>query len=330
MSSAIGTNDSEASPRVGIGLPVHNGARFVGETIESVLSQTLGDVELIISDNASTDRTREICEEFARADERVRYHRQAENIGGSPNFNFVYGLARGDFFKWAPHDDVLHPEYLEACVSVLESNPSAVLCQSILQYIDEQGKELGEYSSDLRGSSSFDPATRFAAVVLSSHPAYEVMGVFRREALLGSLLMASFHLNDHALLAEVALRGRFVQVGRPLIRVRDHPDRYTSTKFRPSERREWHDPRSSGRISLPTWQLYSELVRMVSRNVSSGRVRTKCYAHLLRWWVRNWNAARMAVDLLAVPFPGIVEPAERLKQKLFSPAAGHQEVRRRG
>ena len=101
-----------AHPRVSIGLPVYNGELFLENALDSILSQTYSDFELIISDNASDDKTEEICRSYAARDKRVRYSRNAHNLGAAPNYNRVYHLARGRYFKWASHDDVLAPEFL--------------------------------------------------------------------------------------------------------------------------------------------------------------------------------------------------------------------------
>ena len=84
-----------AGPLVSIGLPVRNGERQIAETVRSVLDQRADRFELVISDNASTDSTEEICRQFARSDARIRYHRQPQNIGLVPNFNSVLQVDRG-------------------------------------------------------------------------------------------------------------------------------------------------------------------------------------------------------------------------------------------
>src|SRR5688572_10868700 len=101
----------EKNPRVSIGLPVYNGENYLAEAIDSILAQTFEDFELIISDNASTDRTQEICEAYAAKDGRIRYYRSEVNKGSAWNFNRVFELARGEYFKWAAHDDYIAPEY---------------------------------------------------------------------------------------------------------------------------------------------------------------------------------------------------------------------------
>src|SRR5690348_17890875 len=90
-----------AMRKVAIGMPVWNGEKFVSEAIESILGQTYGDFELVISDNASTDATAEICRGYAKQDTRIRYFRQTKNIGAGPNHHEVFRLSAGRYFKWA-------------------------------------------------------------------------------------------------------------------------------------------------------------------------------------------------------------------------------------
>jgi len=109
-------------PKVSIGMPVHNGAKTIEKAIKSLLAQTFQDFELIISDNASDDETKNICQRFALQDERIHYVRQTKNIGTYKNFNFLINSAKGKYFMWAADDDWRSPEFLEVNVSALESN----------------------------------------------------------------------------------------------------------------------------------------------------------------------------------------------------------------
>ena len=95
-----------AAPRLSIGLPVYNGEKYITDSIEALLGQSYTDFELIISDNASTDSTGDICRRYEKEDSRVRYFRQPQNIGLAPNHNFVVHEARGELFKWAANDDL--------------------------------------------------------------------------------------------------------------------------------------------------------------------------------------------------------------------------------
>lgn len=320
---------SPLHPIVSIGMPVFNGALFLTEAIESILCQSLRDLELIIFDNDSTDDTESICRQFAADDERIQYHRNTENVGAHPNYNLTFRHATGKYFKWAAHDDKLEPQYVEACVGELEQSPDAVICQSYLQYIDAAGDRVGVYNSRLIGSNSASASARFSSVVLLPHPAYEIMGVFRRSALENSLLLQSFHGADRALLAQMSLRGRFVQVKQPLLLVRDHEDRYTHSHVRPQDRAVWHDAKLKGTISLPTWRLYYEYCTMIKRDLDPMSERIRCYGHLIRWWWHNWNAVRMLVDLVSVIIPSAVVYAERLKQRFIAPQPGAGEVGKR-
>ncbi|MBD2214537.1 glycosyltransferase family 2 protein [Nostoc linckia FACHB-104] len=98
--------------RLSIGLPVYNGKKFIRESIDCILNQTFQDFELIISDNASTDNTEKICREYAAKDNRIRYYRNAKNIGCARNFHRAFELSTGEYFKWVAYDDLHAPEYL--------------------------------------------------------------------------------------------------------------------------------------------------------------------------------------------------------------------------
>ena len=102
------------NPSISIGLPVFNGERFLKKTIDSILSQTFFDFELIISDNASTDNTKNICQDYVIKDNRVRYFRRSQNNGFCDNYKFVLQRSNGIFFMWIAADDLLGDnEYLK-------------------------------------------------------------------------------------------------------------------------------------------------------------------------------------------------------------------------
>ena len=324
----VGIRMSE--PLVGLGMPVYNGARYVAAAIHSILGQSLGDLELVICDNASTDGTEEICRGLAAQDPRVRYLRNPVNLGAHPNFNLAFRNARGRYFKWAPHDDELRPDYLRECVAALEGNPDAALCQTDIEYIGEAGETIGTFDGQIPGSDSQDAAIRFAALTLRPHDCYDVMGVFRRKALEESRLLESFHGADRALLAQIATYGRTLHVHRPLLRVRDHAGRYTRAMTRPGDRARWHDSRLAGKRSFPTWRLYGRLWQSALHMRGARSQRTLASVGLLRWWFVNWNAIRMGLDVVANVAPGSIAAAERIKQRYVAPQPGVGEVRRSG
>lgn len=319
---------TSTQPLVGVGMPVYNGERYVAEAIESILAQTQTDMELVISDNASTDRTGDICRAFAASDRRVRYVRSPVNLGALPNFNRAFELARGRYFKWAAHDDVLQPEFLRRCVAALEASPDAALCQTAVEYIDETGVSLGVHAHHLAGSDSADAAERFAVLALRPHDCYAQMGVMRRDLVEKAMPLEGFHGADRALLARIALAGRYIAVPDPLIKVRDHAERYSRAQKKLRDRAIWYDARNEGKPSFPVWRMYGSYWRSVSRPGMPAGTRARARLALLRWWFVNFNAIRMAVDVVGNFAPGVVDVAERVKQSTFSPAPGPGDVRR--
>ena len=318
-----------AAPVVTIGIPVYNGERYLEEAIRSVLAQTHRDLELLISDNASTDRTPEICRDYAFQDGRVRYFRNPTNLGAAPNYNLVFGHARGRFFKWLAHDDLITPTFVEKATAVLEARPDAVMCNSVVSYIDSKGTPLGLYDTQLGKADVASPSRRLAQVTLPSHSCVDFFGMFRRSALEGSLLHGSFHGADRALLAQMSLRGRMIQIPEPLVQMREHENRYTRSQLRAADRASWHDTSACGRVSFPTWRLYVEYLKMVRAAQLGSGERMRCYAVLARWWTVNWNIARAAVDVVAIVAPGVPGVAERIKTRLFGAAPGHWVAARR-
>jgi hypothetical protein len=125
------------------------------------------------------------------------------------------------------------------------------------------------------------------------------------------------------LLAQLAIRGRLIQLPAPLVEMREHPYRYTRSNVRSGDRAAWHDASKRGKISLPTWRLYAEYLKMVRKERMLSNERAGCYSALARWWFVNWNSARAAVDVLAVVAPGLPIAAERLKIRMFGAAPGH-------
>ena len=115
------------TPAVSIGLPVYNGEAFLARALDSLLAQTFADFEIVVSDNASTDATAEICAAYAERDPRIRYHRHARNGGAAANYNFTVEMARGAYFKWMAHDDLVAPGFLQTCMDAFARAPESVV-----------------------------------------------------------------------------------------------------------------------------------------------------------------------------------------------------------
>lgn len=199
----------DAAPLVSIGLPVHNGERHLAQALDSLLGQTLGDLELIISDNASTDRTPDICLEYALRDPRIRYFRQPLNIGAPRNWNFVAQRARGSYFKWASVNDYCDPRLLERCVAVLEADRTAVLCYGRTCLVDEQTSEQTTFAHDFAATEA-RPSERFRTMRRSLVLNNAQNGLIRLQVLRRTPLDRPYLHGDLVLMAELALHGRIV------------------------------------------------------------------------------------------------------------------------
>ncbi len=250
-------------PRVSVGLPVYNGENYVEEAVRSLLDQTYADFELIISDNASTDRTEEICRAFAAADPRVTYHRFDRNMGAAHNFNHVVDLARGEYFRWAAHDDVCEPGYLKACVMLLDEDPTVVLCHSRTGRLGPDGRRDGHYDYPVRYGAP-RTADRFRDLIVVRHHCITIFGLMRLEVLRRTPLIGAYVASDRVLLAELALHGRLVEVPETLFHRRHHPE-VSSALSEQDARLEWFDPALSGRITHPNWRILQEYVRALRR-----------------------------------------------------------------
>ncbi len=127
---------------VSIGMPVFNGEKYIREAIDSVMAQTFTEFELIISDNGSTDKTEKICREYAKNDLRIRYIRQPKNRGINFNSNFVLQKARGLYFTWLAHDDILEKQFLKETDSYLSLHNDCFIVTGDFESIDEFGKKI--------------------------------------------------------------------------------------------------------------------------------------------------------------------------------------------
>ena len=225
-------------PKVTIGLPVYNGARYLAETFESLLGQTFTDLEIVVCDNASTDGTREIARRFANQDPRVRYVRNPQNIGANRNYNLSMSLANGEYFKLGADDDVLAPTYIEKMVAILDQDPAVAIAHSAIRYIDDDGQPLvydptAHRLTDKSGrivievpdenyAMADDPIERFRNVLRHTTTCHFVLGLLRMSVVRKTEKFGLYYSADRAFLAEMALHGKFVQHPDVLFDKREH------------------------------------------------------------------------------------------------------------
>lgn len=246
-------------PKVSVGLPVYNGADRVAAAINSVMAQTLEDVELIISDNASTDATEEICRELANSDTRIRYYRNAENTGAAANFNRVFELSQADYFKWLGHDDVLLPSALSKAHDLIMSREDATIVHWLERMTDDSGKTLREYKPaqgfQIRGESA---GKRFRQMLLWRSQGFAgdpFFGLIRRTALESTRGQGTGANPNFLLMQELSLTGKFVTIPEVLaVRV------YNDVRVTAPGMIKWLDP--SARIGFPHFAKAKEYFRV--------------------------------------------------------------------
>jgi glycosyltransferase involved in cell wall biosynthesis len=221
--SAIANTPASNPPLVAIGLPIYNSAGHLAQSISSLLAQTFRDFVLIISDNASTDGTGEICQRFASQDPRIRYFRNPVNIGLTGNFNRVFELSESKYFKWATGDDFWAPDMLADAVAVLESDPSIVLCYPRTVIVDGEGREQGRFEDKLHLMQD-DAVQRFLAVLDNIKLVNHHLGVLRSDAIRRTRLFGRHVSADTGFVAEMSLYGKFFEVKKYQFFRRFHAD----------------------------------------------------------------------------------------------------------
>ncbi len=186
---------SSKFPKVSIGLPVYNGEKYLNKTLENLLGQSFLDIEIVISDDGSSDQTQEICKQFVNRDSRIRYFRQNNNFGMPvKNFRFVLDKALGEYFMFASHDDCWDQQYVEELVNMLDSDPNCSLAFSNFKIKNLQGKE--EIKVDVSSSVSGSKFIRYMTRIIDTQPAL-IFGLFRKKLIKSEDLMLADHFEFH-------------------------------------------------------------------------------------------------------------------------------------
>lgn len=244
-------------PLVSIGIPVYNEARFLGQALASLLAQDYPRIEFIISDNASTDATLDICRHAAASDPRIRIFRSTANEGSATNFMRCLKEARGELFMWAGGHDLWSENLISRCVEALEAHPGAVVAVPESRWIDASSQPFGERTSilDTRG---MDPLTRvFTLLWANMHPIY---GLMRTSVLQACGPMTSISGADLVLLARLVLQGDFVPAPMALWSRRQARARET---YEDRQRRYRSSQFKIGKTFLPLARLAYELLKSV-------------------------------------------------------------------
>ena len=285
---ALALQSNVSSPRVSLGLPVFNGEKFLKVALESIARQTYRDFDLLILDNASTDKSEEICREFVSRHPFARYQRHAENLGASENFNIAFRETTGEFFKWIASDDLIDPEFLEVCVSTYDEVPREVVnVFPLRRFIDASGaalkdcpfrpsqrRMLGEREIAMLGYSELVRLENNVAPAI-------VFGLMRRSALEKTRLIGSYRSADCILNAELCLLGEHWHIPARLFTQRRHdPESWRATLSK-KEQATWYSPRAVGGIRFPQAHLFAEYIRSILQLVPDMGTRMARFIDLL-------------------------------------------------
>lgn len=324
-------------PLVSLGLPVYNGERYLAQALECLLAQSFTDFELIISDNASSDATEQICREHAARDSRIVYYRQPENLGAIRNFNFVFEASSGEYFKWASYDDLCEPTFLEKTVAVLEAEEDVVVAYSRSDMVDASGQSwkhrlpsdydelerTGDGELQWKGhprtlAEHPRPSHRFASVLLGTNWCVDSYGLIRSAALRQTRLLVELYGAEKVLMGELSLLGKSRMLGEQLFSQRIHPGASSYQDSSAAQQQfaaaRYSKPFISTRLSIffAHWGAIRH-ARLTSRD------RLGCYVALVRYilqvgkwrkviqtaWKRQGvgGGGKRMIDAATAPFP---------------------------
>lgn len=290
-------------PLVVIGVPVYNGERFLEATLDCLLAQTYRHIEIIVSDNASTDGTAAICQRYAQRDPRVKHARTEVNVGACGNIRRLAGMIRGKYFKLSNADDLVDPEFVARCVEVLESEPSVALVCTLSRLIDMDGRQMRNYQDDMHICES-SPVDRFSRILERIRLTNSIQGVGRADILRELFLRhGSYDGSDMVMLAAIAARGGIHQIQKVRFDRRMHEWSASAKSGDHIATQEYLDPASSGAVSAYLTRIAFGYVAEGFRAPLPASIRMKLVYKALRSLISQRGAlAREWMSMLRTPF----------------------------
>ena len=290
-------------PLVAIGVPVYNGERFLEATLDCLLAQTYRHIEIIVSDNASTDGTAAICQRYAQQDPRVKHARTEINVGACGNIRRLAGMFRGEYFKLSNADDLVDPEFVARCVEVLESDPSVALVCTLSRLIDMDGRPLRNYQDDMHICDS-SPVDRFLRILERIRLTNSIQGVGRADILRELFLRhGSYDGSDMVMLAAIAARGGIHQIQQVMFDRRMHEWSASAKSGDHKATQEYLDPATSGAVSAYLTRIACGYVAEGLRAPLPAGIRTQLAYKAMRSLISQRGAlAREWMSILRTPF----------------------------
>jgi glycosyltransferase involved in cell wall biosynthesis len=290
-------------PRVSVGMPVYNREKYVGTAIEAHLSQTNGDFELIITDNASTDHSEEICRSYAARDSRVKYYRNPQNLGAAGNYRRCFELSTGEYFRWTPSDDSVSPNLHERAIEVLDSDPSIMVAYGRTKLIDANGNFVADFDERLHLMDD-RPSERWKGVFRNLRLGNLHYGLTRAAKFRRTGLLRNYTGGDVPLIAEMSLYGKFYEIQDAFFFRRMHEEASSAMKTT-SDVMGFYDPKKKKQDFFPReWVHLGANWLSVTRSPVEVGEKLKMYSWLMRWaiWDRQvlkneaWNLLSRRFD----------------------------------
>lgn len=241
-----------------IGLPTYNGERFLSTALSSLCAQQYERFDLVICDNASTDRTGEIAQELARRDPRVRYFRSEANRGALANFDWALELATGEYMMWASDHDEWAPGYLSKLAAVLDEEPEVVLAYGKTSYMNAEGREL-EVPADRIDTRGLGPARRLGRFLGKVHWCNLIYGLHRTRVLRDMGPNRNVWAPDILMLSKLTLRGSFRQLDEVLFRRRENRPPESEVQLKERMLGMLHPDSAQARSGMSQTAFYREL-----------------------------------------------------------------------
>jgi glycosyltransferase involved in cell wall biosynthesis len=284
--------DGAQAPEVTVGVPVFNGEKYIRRTLEGLRDQSLPNIEIVVADNASTDSTREIVQEFVDADPRFRLLTADRNRGVPWNFNRLVDVARAPFFMWNASDDVVRARHLELCRDALLEHPEATIAFSRVVLIGPDDSVVGEMDDDGLDFLAKTPSER-VALFFRRH-VYQVIGfggVFRTDVLRDMGSHPARYGGDLVLAVRMAMRRPWVQVQQQLFESRRHDDQTNKTQGGDVlDQVRVYDPTWRRPVAFPQWSLNAAFIRETIAAPVSASERLRATAAVIRLWtIPNWR-----------------------------------------
>ncbi len=245
-------------------MPVFNEERFLSQTLDSLLAQDYSNFEIIICDNASTDKTGEIAQKYAEKDSRIKYHLNESNIGGTRNFNKTFLLSSGKYFMWASGHDLYDKSFISKCLNIFKAENKVVLVYPITSSIDCENNNLGKMPGRL-DTRALNISRKLHCILWGIPNGNPVYGLIQRNAMEKTLIFQNVLGMDLVFLLELSLVGDFAHISEELFYRRETHLEEKNESANQRRLNHTHLKKISGASLLPYWYLVYKNLMVIKK-----------------------------------------------------------------